>query len=100
MLRHVKMLTTEIKKITMQLKVGVSPGIDGIPAVVYHHWEKAVLDKLLDLFINYREKGILTQELMYSLSLCKETRERNRAVKTTAAPPYSSLQAKFWLASC
>ena len=27
----------EIKKATMQLKVGKSPGIDGIPAEVYQH---------------------------------------------------------------
>ena len=30
----------EIKKATMQLKVGKSPGIDGIPAEVYQHGEK------------------------------------------------------------
>ena len=36
----------EIKKATMQLKVGKSPGIDGIPAEVYQHGGEAVLDKL------------------------------------------------------
>ncbi|WP_419606700.1 hypothetical protein, partial [Thiolapillus sp.] len=42
----------EIKKATMQLKVGKSPGIDGIPAEVYQHGGEAVLDKLQDLFTN------------------------------------------------
>ena len=34
----------EIRKATMQLKVGKSPGIDGIPAEVYQHGREAVLD--------------------------------------------------------
>ena len=42
----------EIKKATMQLKVGKSPGIDGIPANVYQKGGEAVLDKLQDLFTN------------------------------------------------
>ena len=44
----------ETKKATMQLKVGKSPGIDGIPAEVY---------KLYDLFTNCWEKGTLPQNL-------------------------------------
>ena len=36
----------EIRKATMQLKVGKSPGIDGIPAEIYHYGGEAVLDKL------------------------------------------------------
>ena len=36
----------EIKKATMQLKVGKSPGIDGVPAEVYQHGGEEVLDKL------------------------------------------------------
>ena len=36
----------EIKKATMQLKVGKSPGTDGITAEVYEHGVEAVLDKL------------------------------------------------------
>ena len=36
----------EIKKATMHLKVGKSPGIDGIPAEVYQQGGEAVLDKL------------------------------------------------------
>ena len=35
---------TEIRKATMQLKVGKSPGIDGIPAEVYQPGGEAVLD--------------------------------------------------------
>ena len=40
----------ELKKATVQLKVGTSPGIDGIPAEVYQHGGESVLDKLQDLF--------------------------------------------------
>ena len=47
----------------MQLKVGKSPGIDGIPAEVYQHWGEAVLNKLQDLFTNCWEKGTLPQDL-------------------------------------
>ena len=53
----------EIKKATMQLKVGKSPGIDGNPAEVYQHGGEAVLDKLQDLFTNSWEKGTLPQDL-------------------------------------
>ena len=42
----------EIKKITMQLKVDISPGINGIPAEVYQYGGEAVLGKLQDLFTN------------------------------------------------
>ena len=53
----------EIKKATMQLKVGKSPGIDGIPAEVYQQGGEAVLDKLQDLFTNCWENGTLPQDL-------------------------------------
>ena len=53
----------ETKKATMQLKVGKSPGIDGIPAEVYQHRGEALLDKLQDLFTNCWEKGTLPQDL-------------------------------------
>ena len=53
----------EIRKATMQLKVGKSPGIDGITAEVYQHGGEAVLDKLQDLFTNCCEKGTLPQDL-------------------------------------
>ena len=41
----------EIRRVTLQLKVGKSPGIDGIPAEVYQQVGEAVLDKLQDLFM-------------------------------------------------
>ena len=47
----------------MQLKVGKSPGIDGIPAEVYQHVGEAVLEKLQDLFTNCWERGTLPQDL-------------------------------------
>ena len=53
----------EIKKTTTQLKVGKSPGIDGIPAEVYEHVGEAALDKLQDLFTNCWKKGTLPQDL-------------------------------------
>ena len=53
----------EIKKPTMQPKVGVSRGIDGIPAEVYQHGGEAVLEKLQDMFTNCWEKGTLPQDL-------------------------------------
>ena len=52
----------EIKKATMQLKVGKSPAIDGIPAEVYQHGGEAVLGKLQNLFTNCLEKGTLLQD--------------------------------------
>ena len=53
----------EIRKATKQLKLGKSPGIDGIPAEVYQHVGEAVLDKLQDLLTNCWEKGTLPQDL-------------------------------------
>ena len=53
----------EIRRATMQLKVGKSPGIDGIPAEIYHYGGEAVLDKLQDLFTNCWEKGTLPRDL-------------------------------------
>ena len=53
----------EIRKATMQLMVGKSPGIDGIPAEVYQHGGAAVLDKLQHLLKNCWEKGNLPQDL-------------------------------------
>ena len=47
----------------MQLKVGKSPGINGIPAEVYQHGGKTVLDKLQDLFTNCWEKVTLSHYL-------------------------------------
>ena len=53
----------EIRKPTMQLKVGKSPCTDGIPAEVYQHGGETVLDKLQDLFTNCWEKWTLPQDL-------------------------------------
>ena len=91
----------EIKKATMQLKVGKSPGIDGIPAEVYQHGGEAVLDKLQDLFTNCWEKGTLPQDLKDAVivSLYK-TREKNQTVQTIEASLSSPVLAKSWLVSC
>ena len=53
----------QIEKVTMQMKLGKSPGIDGIPAEVYQYGGEAVLDKLQDLFTNCWENGTLPQDL-------------------------------------
>ena len=91
----------EIKKATMSLKVGKSPGIDGIPAEVYQHGGEAVLDKLQNLFTNCGEKGILSQDLRDAVivSLYKK-KEKNQTVQAIEASLCSPLQAKSWLAFC
>ena len=66
----------EIKKATVQLKVGKSPGIDGIPAEIYQHRGDAVLDKLRICSQTVGEKGLYHRTSgMQSLSLCTKTRE-------------------------
>ena len=72
----------EIKKATMQLRVGKSPGIDAIPVEVDQHGGDAVLDKLQDLFTNCWEKGTLPEDLMDAviISLYKHKGE-NQTVK-------------------
>ena len=74
----------------MQLKVGKSPGTDGIPAEVYHPGGEAVLDKLQDLFTNCWEKGTLPQDLRGAVmvSLYKNKGE-NQTVQTIEASSYS-----------
>ena len=81
----------------MQVKVGRSPGIDGIPAEVYQHGGETVLDKLQDLFTNCWEKGTLPQD--HRDTVIVSLREKNKTVQTTEASLCSPLQAKFWLAS-
>ena len=90
----------EIKKATMQLKVGKSPGIDGVPAEVYQHGGE-VLDKLQVLFTNCWEKGTLPQDLRDAVIVfrCKNKGE-NQTVQTFEASLCSPLQAKSWLVSC
>ena len=91
----------EIRKATMQLKVGKSPGIDGIPAEVYQHGGESVLDKLQDLFTNCWEKGTLPQDLRDAVivSLYKNKGE-NQTVQTIEASLCSPLLATSWLLSC
>ena len=72
----------EIRKTTMQLKVGKSPGIEGNLAEVYQHGGETVLNKLQDLFTNCWEKGTLPQDLRVAvMSLCTKTREKIRLFK-------------------
>ena len=87
----------EVRKATMQLKVGKSPGIDGIPAEVYHYGGEGVLNKLQDLFTNCWEKGTLLQDLRNAVivSLYKNKGEKNQIVQTIEASPYSPLQANL-----
>ena len=67
----------EVKKATMQLKVGKSPGIDGIPAEVYQHVGEAVLSKLQDLFTVLGERDSTTgpQGCNHCLSVQKQGRK-------------------------
>ena len=86
------------KKATMQLKMGKSPGIDGIPAEVCQHGEAAVFGKLQDLFTNCWENGALPQDLGDAVTVFLfKTREKNQTVQTTEASLCSPLQAKSWL---
>ena len=68
----------EIRKATMQLKVGKSPGIDGIPAEVYQHGGATVLNKLHDLVTNCLDKRDSTagpQGCSHRLSIQKQWRK-------------------------
>ena len=90
----------EMKKATMQLKVGKSSGIDGIPAEVYQHGEEAVLDKLQDLFTNCWEKGTLPQDFRDAVivSLYKNKGEKSEC-STYRGITLLSILAKSWLVS-
>ena len=72
-------LVKRLGKPQCQLKVGKSPGIDGIPAEVYQHGGETVLDKLQDLFTNCWEKGTLPQDLRDAVivSLYKNKTEKS-----------------------
>ena len=69
----------EIRKVTMQLKVGKSPDINGTPAEVYQHGGEAVLNTLQDLFTNCWEKETLPQDLRDAVivSLYKNNGEKS-----------------------
>ena len=92
----------EIKKATMQLKVGKSPGIDGIPAEVYQHGGEAVLDKLQDLFTKCSEKGTLLQDLRDAgCSHCFSVQKRRRKIRLLKLPRHhSALHCRQNLGSC
>ena len=91
----------EIRKATMQLKVGKSPGIESIPAEVYQHGGEAALDKVQDLSPVVGRKGLYRRTSgMQSLSLCTKSMEKNHTVQSTEASLCSPLPAKSWLASC
>ena len=66
----------EIRKATMQLKVGKSPGIDGTLAEDYQLGGDAVLDKLQHLFTNCLEKGTLPPDAVI-ISLYKNKGEQS-----------------------
>ena len=72
----------EIKNATMQLKVGKSPGIDGIPAEVYQHGGEAVLDKLQDLFTNCWEEGTVLQDLRDEVIVSLYKKKKHTHTKT------------------
>ena len=91
----------EIRKATMQLKVGKSPGVNGIPAEVYQHWAEAMLDKLQDLFTNRWQKGTLPQDLRDAVivSLYKNKGEKSDCSNYRGIT-LLSIATKSWLASC
>ena len=85
----------------MQLKVGKSPGIDGILAEVYKHRGETVLDKLQDLFTNCWEKGTLPQDLRDAVfvSLYKNKGEKSDRSNYRGITLLSIADRKCWLAS-
>ena len=66
----------------MQLRVGESPGIDGIPAEFYHQGEEAMFDKLQDLFTNCwgggRGGGTLSQDLRDAVIVYGKQKKKKR----------------------
>ena len=69
----------EMKKATMQLKVGKSPDIDNIPVEIYQHGGDTVLDKLQDLFTNYSEKGTLPEDLRDTVTVSVYENKRDKS---------------------
>ena len=71
----------EIRKATMQLKVGKSPGIDGIPADVYQHGVKqcSISSRICSPTVG--RKGLYRRTSgMQSLSLCTKARENYQGI--------------------
>ena len=66
----------ETKKVTFQLKVGKSPGINGIPANVYQYGGKAVLAKFQDLITSCWKKGTLLQDLRDAVIVSEQEQGR------------------------
>ena len=91
----------EVRKATMQLKVGKPPGTNGIPANVYQHGGEAVLNTLQICSPIVGRNGLYCRtSRMQSMSLCTKTRQKNQTVQTTEASLCSPFQAKSWLTSC
>ena len=68
----------------MQLRVGESPGIDGIPAEFYHQGEEAMFDKLQDLFTNCwggEGGGTLSQDLRDAVIVYGKKKKRKKKKK-------------------
>ena len=93
----------EIKKATMQLKVGKSPGIDLI-AFQQNSISTGEKQCLLGSSIcspTFERKGFYCRTSgMQSLSLCTKTWEKNQTVQTIKASLCSPLLEKSWLMSC
>ena len=90
----------EIKKATMQLEVGKSPGIDGIPVEVYQHGREAVLDELQDLFTNCCKKGDSTAGPQ-RCSHCLSEQKQGKKIRLFKLPRHhSALHCRQNLGSC
>ena len=91
----------EIRKATMQLKVGKSPASMAFQQKSIGTGEKkcSISSRICSPIVG--RKGLYRRTSgMQSLSLCTKTREKNLTVRTTEASLSSLLQAKSWLASC
>ena len=77
----------EIKKTTMQLKVGKSPDTDGIPAEVYQHGEKQCSMGFRICSPVVGRKGLYRRTSgMQSLSLCTKSMEKTCCKIICVAP--------------
>ena len=85
----------EIRKAKMQLKVGKSPGIDGIQQKSISMGEKqcSMSSRICSPTVGTKELYRRTSG-MQSLCLCTKTRDRNQTVHTTEASLCSPLQCQ------